>query len=892
MELLKALIAFSFVLQNKTFFPMKIYLFIIFLLIIDTTYSQVIDHFDDGEFSVSPAWSGDSSDFNVNLSGQLQLNALNAGNSFLSVPANLNTLDSNEWRFFIKLGFSPSSFNNSRIYLSSDQNDLQQPLNGYFLQFGESLSNDAIELFRQNGTTTTSVCRAQDGFIANSFLAGVKVERNNTGKWTISVDYSGGGNYNIEATGVDSTFNSAAFIGVNCIYTSGNVSRFYFDDFYAGPALKDTIKPYVININAESNTTISAIFSEKMEPLSIINKNNYRLDNGIGQPFNIIPDSSNPLKYYFEFSTSLIPNVNYVFTFSGLKDINLNLLNDTSLNFVYTPFANANINDIVFSEIYFEPSSLSPLPKAEFIELYNRKDSSVFILGWKISDGGSGGSIPAFRLGPQSYLVLYSLNDSLEFLSIPNALAVESFPTLNNDVGDHLILTDERDQLINELKFNDEYYHDNKKNDGGWSIEKINEEFICKNEENWRASSTIAHGTPGRSNSVKGVFEDVSSPLVSNIFLIDSNSVIVVFNETISEGLDDVNNFRISNNNGLIPGPVSAVQLGDDSVELKFSNPFSSGIYVMQISSVVKDCPGNSIDTYHTIKFGFPENSEPKDIVINELLFNSKEGGNDFLELYNASSKIIDLKDWIISETDFNDSSDIKESAKIFPSHKYFFPGDYLVLTEDDKKVKSFYFCKDEHAFLNVLSMPDFNSDKGRVIINDEYGLEIDALVYSDEMHFALLSETKGVSLERLRTQENYDGDTNWHSAAATVGFATPGYGNSQRLDHLILDGEVSVEIEIFSPDNDGYNDVLPIHYKFPQTGTVLSLNVYDSNGLPVKRLLSGQTIGNEGTLFWDGFNDDKLMSASGIYILLARSFDLDGNENVIKKTCFLTRRF
>ena len=892
MELLIDLMTFSFVLQNKTFFLMKIYLSIIFLLIIDASYSQVIDHFDDGEFSVSPKWSGDSSDFNVNLSGQLQLNALNAGNSFLSVPANLNTLDSSEWRFFIKLGFSPSSYNNSRVYLSSDQNDLQQPLNGYFIQFGESLSNDAIELFRQNGTTITSVCRAQDGFIANSFSAGVKVERYNSGKWILSVDYSGGENYNIEATGVDSTFNTAAFIGVNCIYTTGNISRFYFDDFYSGPFLKDTINPNVVNINAESSTTISVIFSEKMDPLSMINTNNFRVGNGIGQPFNIFPDSLNPLKYYFEFSTPLMPNVNYVFTFSGSKDINLNLLNDTSVNFVFTPFAIAKLNDIVFSEIYFEPSSLSPLPKAEFVELYNRKDSSVLILGWKISDGGSGGSIPAFRLRPQSYLVLYSANDSLEFLSIPNALAVESFPTLNNDVGDRLILTNESGQFINELKFNDEYYHDNKKNDGGWTIEKINEDFICKNKENWIASSSISHGTPGQTNSVNGDFKDVASPYVSNIFLIDSNSLIVVFNEAISEGINDVNNFRITNNNDLIPGPDSAVQLGEDSVELKFSIPFSKGIYVLQISSLIKDCPGNSINTIQTIKFGFPEKVETKDIRINELLFNSNEGGNDFLELFNASSKIIDLKDCIISETDYNDSSDIKESAKIFSSHKYIFPGDYLVLTEDEKKVKNYYFYKDEHVFLNVLSMPDFNSDKGRVIINDEFGREIDAFVYSDEMHFALLSDHKGVSLERLNVKEFYDSDNNWHSAAATVGFATPGYENSQRLDHFISDGEVSIEIEIFSPDNDGYNDVLPIHYKFPQTGTVLSLNVYDFNGLPVKQLLAGQTIGNEGTLIWDGLNDDKLMSASGIYILLARSFDLEGNENVIKKTCFLTRRF
>ena len=262
------------------------------------------------------------------------------------------------------------------------------------------------------------------------------------------------------------------------------------------------------------------------------------------------------------------------------------------------------------------------------------------------------------------------------------------------------------------------------------------------------------------------------------------------------------------------------------------------------------------------------------------------------MELYNASSKIIDLMDWIISETDFNDSSDIKESAKIFPSHKYIFPGDYLVLTEDEKKVKSFYFCKDEHAFLNVLSMPDFNSDKGRAIISDENGKEIDAFIYSDEMHFALLSDTKGVSLERLSVKEVNDKSSNWHSAAATVGFATPGYGNSQRLDHFISDGEVSIEIEIFSPDNDGYNDVLPIHYKFPLTGTVLSLNVYDFNGLPVRQLLSGKTISNEGTLFWDGLNENKFMSASGIYILLARSFDLEGNDKVIKRTCFLMRRF
>ena len=159
-------------------------------------------------------------------------------------------------------------------------------------------------------------------------------------------------------------------------------------------------------------------------------------------------------------------------------------------------------------------------------------------------------------------------------------------------------------------------------------------------------------------------------------------------------------------------------------------------------------------------------------------------------------------------------------------------------------------------------------------------------------MHFQLLAETKGISLERLSIKETNDKSINWHSAAATAGFATPGYGNSQRLDLLTDDGEVSIGMEIFSPDNDGYNDVLAIHYNFPQAGTVLSLNVYDCNGQPVRTLLSGETVSNEGMIFWDGLTDDHSMARGGIYILLARSFDLEGNDQVIKRTCFLTRRF
>jgi hypothetical protein len=883
---------FSFVLQNKTFFAMKIYLLIIFSFLLSVTEAQVEDHFDDGDFSSSPQWLGNSSDFNVNAGLQLQLNATSAGNSYLSVPANLSSLDSVEWHFFIRLAFSPSSSNHARVYLSSDQADLTLPLNGYFLQFGEALSNDAIELFRQDGNNVNSICRATDGMIATSFSAGVKVTRSNVGTWTLSVDYNGDDNYITETSGNDLVYNSAAFIGVNCLYTSGNIDKFYFDDFYAGTEIGDTILPFVVSVSAESENILEVTFSEKTDSNTTFNINNYTVNNGIGNPNLVSADTINPLKFYLVFSNTFLPGVENEIFISGLKDVNQNQMTDANKKFTYTPLLTPQLNDVVFSEIYFENSSLCPLPNAEYVEIYNRRDSAISLDGWRISDGNTEGTLQNFRLGPRSYAILFSENDSSEFESVPNSVLVHSFPSLNNDVGDHLFLTNENGDIINEQQFNDSYYHDNQKNDGGWSLERIDPDYTCMNEGNWMASASNEHGTPGLVNSVSGSFSDEMPPMVTNVYLKDSNHVVVLFNENISEGLDDINNYRVTDEDGNLLTVLSVNKKSETEAELNFSSSFSGRIYFLDLSPAIRDCPGNSIQTDNHSSFGYPEEANQNDILINELLFYPFDGSIDFVEIYNNSEKIIDLKDWIIAEIDYDDSTDIKDQALITGEHRLIFPGEFLVLTEDDRKVKSFYRCIVPQAFLNVNDMPDFNSDKGRSDIFNPHGEIIDAFRYSEDLHFPLLSEVKGISLERLSYFQKSDDINNWHSAAATAGFATPGYGNSQRLDSVEFGGEVSIGTDIFSPDNDGYNDVLSIHYKFPQPGTVLSLNVFDSNGQPIRTILNGETVSNEGMISWDGLKDNRVIAPSGVYILLAKSFDLDGNTSAIKKVCFLTRRF
>jgi len=184
----------------------KLLLTFIFILPL-FVHAQLLEDFSDGDFTNNPTWSGDASQFIVNASLQLQLNSSGTGVSSLSAPLNLASLDSMEWNCYIRQSFSPSSSNYGRVYLVSDQANLEGPLNGYYLQFGEALSNDAVELFCQTGSTSTSVCRGTNGQIANSFILGVRVTRSASGLWSLYVDASGGTNYLFEASGANTTVN-------------------------------------------------------------------------------------------------------------------------------------------------------------------------------------------------------------------------------------------------------------------------------------------------------------------------------------------------------------------------------------------------------------------------------------------------------------------------------------------------------------------------------------------------------------------------------------------------------------------------------------------------------------------------------------------------------------
>jgi flagellar hook assembly protein FlgD len=194
-------------------------------------------------------------------------------------------------------------------------------------------------------------------------------------------------------------------------------------------------------------------------------------------------------------------------------------------------------------------------------------------------------------------------------------------------------------------------------------------------------------------------------------------------------------------------------------------------------------------------------------------------------------------------------------------------------------------------TFLQLPSMPAFNDDKGTVVLL--HGDDIlDEFSYSAGMHFGLISNPEGVSLERIDPDKPTQTNTNWHSAAASSGWATPANQNSQfRKLSGFEENSVVVEPETISPDNDGYNDVAFIRYKFDEPGYVANVSIYDARGRELKKLAMNHLLAVEGEFAWDGLRQDGKRADIGIYVIYFEVFNLKGVVKKYKKVCVVAER-
>ncbi len=549
----------------------------------------------------------------------------------------------------------------------------------------------------------------------------------------------------------------------------------------------------------------------------------------------------------------------------------------------------ANRYDIVIDELMADPTPQVALPNNEWIELRNTSSTAFNLLGWRIGDAtGQSGTMPSFNLLPDSFVIVCTASAVAAMSTYGPTISVTSFPSLDN-AGDVIYLRSPQNRIIHSVSYTDAWYQNELKKDGGWTLEMIDTKNPCSGFTNWKASIDIKGGTPAKKNSVDAVNADAQAPQLLRAFATDSVNISLVFDEPLdSLKAATVNNYSISDGIG-IPQSVIVVAPVFDKVTLRLNIPLARNkVYTISVSNVT-DCKGNIIGTKNTARLGLSAVADSFDIVINEILFNPKSNGTDYVEIYNRSNKIIDLKQTYIAN---RNSTGVISSIKQLSAEIYLlFPQDFMVITEDPAIVKRDFITQNMGAFVMVASMPSFNDDAGDVIILNAQGNIVDELKYNEKWHFKLIDNREGVALERIDYNAPTQNQNNWHSAATNVGYGTPTYKNSQyRLD-LQVQGEISVTPEIVSPDNDGMDDFATIDYSFPSPGYVANITIFDANGRTVRYLQRNALCGIKGNFRWDGLGEKFQKLPVGIYIIFTEVFNLDGKKKQFKNTIVLGRR-
>ena len=160
-----------------------------------------------------------------------------------------------------------------------------------------------------------------------------------------------------------------------------------------------------------------------------------------------------------------------------------------------------------------------------------------------------------------------------------------------------------------------------------------------------------------------------------------------------------------------------------------------------------------------------------------------------------------------------------------------------------------------------------------------------------EKMHSRLLRDVEGVALERRSLSAPTQMAGNWYSAASTAGFGTPTAPNSQSHEFLFADDDFTIDNTLFSPDGDGYNDLLVINYRLEDCSLSANISVYDAAGRLVCKLARGAILGCWGSLSWDGVGDNGEKCPRGSYLLVIEAYNESGTSQNWRRTISLVRR-
>ena len=843
--------------------------------------AQFFDDFTDGDLTNDVVWVGDLTNFTI-VNNELALNATGGGMSTLSTVYAPD--DSLRYGLDLRLEFGPSNDNQFRWYLYHEHIDSDSAA-ALYLEIGESGSADAFTLIQRDeyGTETMVMRFGSIPHTTSELKVGLQIDYFGNSNWAFAFDHQLDGTID-ELTSVIHPFflRPSGFYGLRCKYTGSRADRFFFNRAFIEKIIPDRIPPAITALSGVSLNKINIFFNEAINGTTI-SPAQFELNPGNRMPDSVFWDQNNPTTVCLVFDVPLLNETEYQLRANLIEDAKGNTANTLEGSVLLRIPQAVSFGDIIINEIHAAPSTATLVANTEFVELFNRSDKIIDLAELEFRDASGGEGLPSRVITGGDYVIVTDADDVHLFDTMLIVIGMSDFPSLNNG-GDQLVLSNQN-STIDQVNYSSTWYGNPDKT-SGWSLECKNPDSRCRGQLNWAAAIDPTGGTPGEINSLFSAEEPPGAAIIDRVRINSSVTVDFIFNiEMDADQLGDLNNFVVS--------PTIEIQsvlvLREDGLsvlrvifdELMTQNQ----VYTITFNTEICACNGQKWPAPYAFSFGLGEEPQVGDIRISEILYAPFTDEAEFIELYNASGRIINAGElWM--HIKFPDN---KFEQKRINADFQLLPDKYYVLTSNVNSVVNNYDVPFPGQVKDY-DLPALTNDGGVITLfrfdSSQDSVFIDDAAYNSDFHDPLLDRTNGISLERIVIAEDGLVSSNWYSASTLAGGATPTGQNSQRI--IAPDpGSSPFQLvsETFSPDGDGFEDLMVLRYGFDEPGYIAQARVFGYDGAPVAILLNNVSLGTEGQIIWNGQTSEGNLARVGIYYVVIKAFQVGGNviEDKIK---------
>ncbi len=591
--------------------------------------------------------------------------------------------------------------------------------------------------------------------------------------------------------------------------------------------------------------------------------------------------------------------------------------------------------DVLINEVMADPRGLTKFPATEYVELHNTTDHEINLEGWAFVYDKTSIPLPDAELPAGGYAVLYKVGREISVADGAAEVAVKRFPANMVNAGKPLALKDPSGTVIHSYTYpkakagrsiergEGDKWHLSTDPRGGTPGEENSEGTPDRPDEPEKPKAfpgdvlinevmadprgltklpateyVELHNTTDHEIDLEGwtfVYDKTSIPLPDAELPAGGYAVLYKAGREISvaDGAAEVAVKRFPANMVNAGKPLAlkdpsgtvihsytypkakagrSIERGEGDKWHLSTDP-RGGTPGEENSEGAPDKPDEPDEPNKPNEPDATEQVEPREIILNEILFDPQPHGSEYIELYNRSDRTLSTHGLAIALRKSDGHLGTRHSLTSLATTLA--PGDYLVLTSDPNGVTSLI----RTPALDVIrrfKLPALNNQGATIVLlRTADSTVVDEVTYSAKWHSSAVKIRRGVALERISPDGSSQEAANWTSASSETGYGTPGYKNSQSG----TSSQIEESATISEPEYNASTRDYLIRYRMDKPDYRCQMAVYSSNGQKVAVIANNQLLPPEGEIRWDGAG-----LTPGVYIFYVELYHPDGSSQHIRK--------